>query len=113
MTTLRILFLLVAALCWANAAIIAVNGLMAGGGSVWGVSLVVAIVYAAIGLLIFLVQRHLFQALSLIPAGEPASASLGRLATCLAAGAAALGLVMLMSLWAITQRMLGGYAIFG
>jgi len=113
MTTLRILFLLVAALCWMNAIIIAINGSTAGGGSALGVSLAVAIVYAAIGLLIFLVQRHLLRTLALVPAGEPASASLGRLAACLAAGAAALGLVMLMSLWAITQRMLEGYAIFG
>lgn len=110
---MRILFLLVAALCWTHAIVIAVNGWMAGDGSALGVSLVVAIVYAAIGVLIFLIQRHLFQALSLIPAGEPASVSLGRLTACLAAGAATLGLVMLISLWAITQRMLEGYAIFG
>lgn len=114
MTALRILFLFVATLCWTNASIIAVNGLVADGdSSVVGVSLGVALIYAAIGLLIFLVQRHLLQALCLIPTGEPASTSLGRLAACLAVGAVALGLVMLMSLWAITQRMLEGYAIFG
>lgn len=114
MTALRILFLFVATLCWTNAIMIAGNGLVAGGGgSVLGVSLTVALIYATIGLLIFLVQRHLLRALSLVPAREPASASLGRLAICLAAGAAALGLVMLTSLWAITQRMLDGYAIFG
>lgn len=114
MTALRILFLFVATLCWTNAIIIAANGMLAGnGGSVLAVSLSVALVYAAIGLLIFLVQRHLLRTLSLVSAQAPAFASLSRLAICLAVGATGLGLVMLISLWAIIQRMREGCFIFG
>jgi hypothetical protein len=69
MTGPRIFFLFVAALCWTNATIIAANGILArSSGSVLGVSLRMALIYGAIGLLIFLVQPHLLHAPSLVSA---------------------------------------------
>ncbi|MGH6614959.1 hypothetical protein [Sphingomonas sp.] len=111
MAVLRTIFLLVAALCWINALIIAANGVVMGGNSaVLLISLAVASIYALIGLLIFFTQLYL---LRVRRQARDADVPLRRLTLCLMVGAVGLGLVMLLSLFAITERISEGMAIFG
>lgn len=110
---LRVFFLVVVTLCWLNAIIIAANGWLVGGAGVLSISLSVALVYAAIGLVVFFIQKYLLRTLSQVLATSSAFVSLRRLAASLAIGAAALGLVMALSLFAIIARIGEGYAIFG
>jgi membrane protein YdbS with pleckstrin-like domain len=111
MAVLRTIFLLVAALCWINALIIAANGAVMGGNSaVLLISLAVASIYALIGLLIFFTQLYLLRARR---QARDADVPLRQLTLCLMVGAVGLGLVMLLSLLAITERIGEGMAIFG
>lgn len=111
MAVLRMIFLLVAALCWANALIIAGNGaVMSDGSAVLLISLTVAMVYALIDTLTFFIQLYLMRVLN---QARDAAAPLRRLTLCLVLGTLSVGLVMLLSLSAIAQRIGEGVAIFG
>lgn len=109
------LWLGVAALCALNALIILGNGLLvarAGLGLV--ASMVVALIYGLTGAWTAIVAVHLRASLRMAEAANPATMhSLHRLARWLTVGAAALGLVMLLSLTALYSRIREGAAIFG
>lgn len=106
---------LAAALCWLNAAIIASNGLrVATGSQAITVSLVVALLYALVGALQFKMQHHLFRLWALVAlAGKEQHAALRSLTFFNAVFSAGIVLVMLLSLSAVSSRIMEGYAIFG
>lgn len=109
----RILFPLVSALCWANALIVAGDGVRAGPGKVLAISLVVASIYALLGLIGFFVGRHMTRLSAAISGDSPAAAALRGLRVWLTIGAAGLGLVMVLSLTALAQRLGEGSHVFG
>lgn len=109
----KILFPLVSALCWINALVIAGDGVRAGPGMVLTISLVVASIYALLGLIGFFVGRHLVRLSTARVDDRAAAGALRGLRLWLGIGAAGLGLVMLLSLTALAQRLGEGVHVFG
>lgn len=111
----HVIWLMVAALCTLNAAIILANGvLVARGGLGLGASVVVAMLYGVLGAWTAIVAFHLRASLRLANAQDAATArALQRLAGWLTGGVVVLGLAMLLSLTALYSRVREGAAIFG
>lgn len=104
---------LAAALCWLNAAVIASNGLLvASGTQAMAVSLVVALAYALVGWLQFKMQQHLFR-LWAAPGDHAHHTALRSLTFFNGLFSAGILWVMLLSLSAVSSRIMEGYAVFG